>query len=187
MLSLQTQRYTVANQNEAEALKHELIGLFHYIRRVRQEIAAIYRPADDDHQFDSMADQLDAIVGATEEATNTIMENMENNDQILARLRVGITDADHLADLDMIAANGAAVFEACSFQDITGQRVSKVVKSVSYVEERINALIEIWGKDQLENVDVTAEREKTADEKLMHGPQRAGEGISQDEIDKLFD
>lgn len=184
---MQTQCEAVARQDDAEALKHELVGLFQYIRRVRQEIAAIYRPADGDHQFDSMADQLDAIVGATEEATNTIMEAMEKNDEILDKLREGITDADHLACLDSIAANGAAVFEACSFQDITGQRVSKVVKSVSYVEERINALIEIWGKDEIDNVDVKAEREKTADEKLMHGPQRAGEGISQDEIDKLFD
>lgn len=184
---MQTQRDTVDGQDEAEALKHELIGLFHYIRRVRQEIAAIYRPADDDNQFDSMADQLDAIVGTTEEATNTIMEAMENNNEIVAKLREGITDADHLAGLDEIAQNGAAVFEACSFQDITGQRVSKVVKSVSYVEERINALIEIWGKDELESVDVKPEREKTADEQLMHGPQLAGEGISQDEIDKLFD
>ena len=184
---MQTQRDTVAGQNDAEALKQELVGLFRYIRRVRQEIAAIYRPADDANQFDSMADQLDAIIGTTEEATNTIMEAMENNDEILTKLRQGITDADHLACLDRIAANGATVFEACSFQDITGQRVSKVVKSVSYVEERINALIEIWGKDELDNVEVKAEREKTADEKLMHGPQRAGEGISQDEIDKLFD
>ena len=184
---MQTQRDTVARQNDAKALKHELVGLFQYIRRVRQEIAAIYRPADGDHQFDSMADQLDAIVGATEEATNTIMEAMENNDEILAGLREGITDADHLACLDRIGANGAAVFEACSFQDITGQRVSKVVKSVAYVEERINALIEIWGKDEIEKVDVRPEREKTADEKLAHGPQLAGEGITQDEIDKLFD
>lgn len=193
-MRLQTQRHTVAPQSDAEApqsdaeaLKHELVGLFHYIRRVRQEIAAIYRPANDDHQFDSMADQLDAIVGATEEATNTIMEAIENNIEILAKLREGITDPDHLACLDRIAANGAGVFEACSFQDITGQRVSKVVKSVSYVEERINALIEIWGKDELDDVDVKPDREKTADEKLMHGPQLPGQGISQDEIDKLFD
>ena len=184
---MQTQRDTVAGQSDAEALKHELVGLFQYIRRVRQEIAAIYRPDDDDNQFDSMADQLDAIVGTTEEATNTIMEAMENNDEILARLREGITDTDHLACLDRIGANGAAVFEACSFQDITGQRVSKVVKSVTYVEERINALIEIWGRNELDNVDVEPEREKTADEKLTHGPQLPGQGISQDEIDKLFD
>ncbi len=79
---MQTERATVAGQSDAEALKHELVGLFHYIRRMRREIAAILRPADGDHRFDSMADH--AIVGATEEATNTIMEAMENNDEILA-------------------------------------------------------------------------------------------------------
>ncbi len=184
---MQTQRDTVARQNAGDALKHELVGLFHYIRRVRQEIAAIYRPADGDHNFDSMADQLDAIIGTTEDATNTIMEAMQNNDEILAKLREGITDSDQLACLDRIAANGNAVFEACSFQDITGQRVSKVVKSVSSVEERIDALIGIWGKDELEKVDVEPAREKTADEKLTHGPQLERHGISQDEIDKLFD
>ncbi len=115
---MQTQRDTVAGQNDGDALKHELVGLFQYIRRVRHEIAAILRvrheiaailrPTDDDNQFDSMADQLDVIAGATEEATNTIMEAMENNDEILARLSEGIPDADHLACLDRIAANGAA-------------------------------------------------------------------------------
>ncbi len=62
-----------------------------------------------------------------------------------------------------------------------------MVKSVTYVEQRINALIEIWGKDELDNVDVKPEREKTADETPTHGPPLAGEGISQNEIDKLFD
>ncbi len=184
---MQPQRDGVARQTNGEALKRELVALFHYIQRVRQEIAAIYRPADGDHQFDSMADQLDAITGATEEATNTIMEAMENNDELLAKLREEITDPNLLAWLDKIAENGMAVFEACSFQDITGQRVSKVVKSVSYVDERINALIGIWGKEEIEKVAVKPEREKTADETLVHGPQLPGQGISQDEIDKLFD
>ncbi len=184
---MQTQRDTVARARDGEALKRELVGLFFYIRRVRQEIAAIYRPANGDHPFDSMGDQLDAIVGATEEATNTIIEAMEYNAELLAKLREKITDPDLLACLDRIGENGVAVFEACSFQDLTGQRVTKVVKSITYVEERINALIGIWGKDVLEKVDVKPEREKTADEKLAHGPSLAGEGISQDEIDKLFD
>ncbi len=184
---MHTQSEAATGQTDTEALKKELVGLFHYIRRVRQEIAAIYRPADGDHQFDTMADQLDAIVGATEEATNTIMEAMENNDQLLAKLREEITDSDQLACLDRIAENGMAVFEACSFQDITGQRVSKVVKSVTYVEERINALIGIWGKEELEKVEVKPDREKTADEMLVHGPPLEGHGISQDDIDKLFD
>jgi chemotaxis protein CheZ len=143
---------------------------------VREEIAAINRPADKSLHFDSMADQLDAIVQATEEATNTIMGCMEKNDDVVTKLRETITHAAQLALLDQINANGADVFEACSFQDITGQRFSKVVKSVTYVEDRVNALIE-----------VKPDKEKTEDEKLLHGPALEGEGIFQDEVDKLFD
>ncbi len=68
----------------------------------------------------------------------------------MAKLREEIIDSGQLACLDKIAETDMAVFEAWSFQDIAGQRVSKVVKSVSYVEERIDALIGIWGKDELE-------------------------------------
>ena len=174
-------------QSEADVLKKELLGLFKYIQRVREEIAAINRPADEALHFDSMSDQLDAIVKATEEATNTIMECMGKNDDVVMKLHENLTDADQLALLDQISANGAEVFEACSFQDITGQRITKVVKSVTYVEDRVNALIEVWGKDEIDKTEVKSHEEKTEDEKLLHGPALEGEGITQDEIDKLFD
>jgi chemotaxis protein CheZ len=172
---------------EADILKHELYGLFKYLKRVRQEIAAINRPADAEMHFDSMSDQLDAIVKATEEATDTIMGCMEKNDEAVDELRKSLTDKDQLALLDQISNNSGDVFEACSFQDITGQRITKVVKSVTYVEDRVNALISVWGKDEIDKIEVTAEIEKTEDEKLLSGPALADEGITQDEIDKLFD
>ena len=92
-------------EQEPQQLKSELRSLFNYGQRVRQEIAAIDRPAENENQLGKIGDQLDAIVKATEEATNTIMTMMEKNE----------------------------------------------------------------------------------DEKLLSGPQTEGEGISQDEIDKLFD
>ena len=51
----------------------------------------------------------------------------------------------------------------------------------------MNALIEVWGKDEIDKIEVKPDKEKTEDEKLLHGPALEGEGISQDEIDKLFD
>jgi chemotaxis protein CheZ len=170
-----------------DRLRQELGGLLRYIQRVRQEIAAIHRPADEDYQFDSMGEQLDAIVQATEKATNTIMEATESTQDAVAKLRETITDADQIALLDQIVDSGSTVFEACSFQDITGQRVHKVVKSVTYVEERVTALVDIWGEEQLAEVEVPADLEKSADEQLASGPQLEGKGLSQDDIDKLFD
>lgn len=58
---------------------------------------------------------------------------------------------------------------------------------MTYVEDRVNALIEVWGKDEIDKIEVKPDKEKTEDEKLLHGPALEGEGISQDEIDKLFD
>ena len=173
-------------EEEARALKKELVGLFKYIQRVRQEIAAIDHPADEENDFDSMAEQLDAIVHATEVATDTIMSAVESNADLVLELRKGTTDPAQLALLEQITQNGNTVFEACSFQDITGQRITKVVKSVTYVEARVDALVEIWGKAEVEKIEVKPEREKTADEKLLSGPQLKKDALAQNDIDAIL-
>ncbi len=177
----------MSTMSELETLKDELFGLFHYIQRVRQEIAAIHKPSDDEHTFDKMGDQLDAIIEATEEATNTIMESVEANDDVLRNLRDTMTHTDQVAMIDKILENSGKIFEACSFQDITGQRITKVVRSLSYVETRVNSIISIWGEKDIDAVEIAVAQEKTEDEKLLGGPQRKEHAISQDEIDKLFD
>ncbi len=173
-------------QSDGLVLKRELDGLLRYIHRVRSEIAAIGRPADEEHGFDSMGDQLDAIVGATAEATNTIMAAMEKNDALTDKMRAKVDDPDLLSLLDEMNKTSSDVFEACSFQDITGQRISKVVKSITYVEERVDSLMDFWGREEMEALELTA-AEKTEDEALLNGPQLDGQGLSQEDIDALFD
>lgn len=176
----------MTDQHDYESLRRELTGLFNYMSRVRQEIAAISRPADEEYQFGSMAEQLDAIVRATESASNRIMASVELNDELLSQLRNALTDPKQRALIDKILENSAEIFEACAFQDITGQRVNKVVRSIKYVEERVSALIDVWGKSELAKVDVKPKKEKSADEKLLHGPQLEGKGLDQSAIDALF-
>jgi len=173
-------------KEELELLQTEIVNLFNYIQRVRLEVAAITQPEEGEDRFDNMSDQLDAIVRATEDATNSIMEVVEQNSDTINKIR-GITDNEEVRALvDEIENNSNNIFEACTFQDITGQRVTKIARSVTYVESRVNSLIEIFGKEHLTNVEVETE-EKTEDEKLLAGPQLEGQGVTQDEIDKLFD
>jgi len=172
---------------DSDALRGELQGLLRYINRVRQEIASISRPADDAHEFGTMSDQLDAVISATDEASNTIMACAESTEEVLLELRGLISDPAQLKLLDKISENDMNTIQACSFQDITGQRVTKVARSLTYVEDRVSALTELWGRDQIEKVDVKGE-EKSEDEKLLHGPALdPARSISQDEIDALFD
>lgn len=168
-------------------LKQELDGLSRYILRVRQEVAAIDRPAQSTDDFDSMGDQMVAVVKATEAATNTIMEAMESNGEAVAQLRKKIDDPEQLAFLDKITDNANCVFEACSFQDITGQRVGRVAKSITFVEERVEALKYLLGEEELNAVEVVCDKGEPTDEELLNGPQLNGEGLSQSDIDSLFD
>lgn len=170
-----------------DELKQELDALACYIHRVRREIAAIDHPVDDDHRFETMGEQMDAIVRATESATNTIMEATESSEDAIAKLGPLLADADQIALLDIISNNAGNVFEACSFQDITGQRVSRVAKSIVYVEERLNTLMMLMGVDEVNRIEVEPAREKSEDEALLNGPQIEGRRLMQSDIDKLFD
>lgn len=178
----------MSNQAEDDLVKEEFINLYHYIQRVRQEISAISDPIQQEHHFDSMAEQLDAIVDATEQATNTIMDKVEENAALLNQFRAGLDkDMPGIESLDQMQANTSAIFETCSFQDITGQRINKVVKSLQYVEERVTAIVEIWNDEELEAIEPIANGNKSEDERLLNGPQLKGRGMDQSAIDALFD
>ena len=177
----------MANEQLSPALKQQVDGLMRYMDRLRREIAAIDHPVEEEHQLDSTGPQLDAIVRATEEATNVIMDAVDRNEEIVADLRKRLKDPDLQMLLEEIIKNDNDVFEACTFQDISGQRVNKVIKSISYIEKRINALIDIWGKAYLFKVKVASDMEESDGSEHLSGPQLSGQGLSQDDIDKLFD
>lgn len=177
----------VEKKVDMDFLEQNLQALFTYIQRVRREIAALNHSGDGDDKFATMGKQLDGIVEATMDASHTIMDAVESNNDAVKKLQETARKRDQIALLNRITDNNNAIFEACAFQDLTGQRVSKIIKSVSYVEERIGALREIWGEHELSKVEIDPEEEPSADEKLMHGPQNKAEAISQAEIDRLFE
>lgn len=173
---------------EEDRLKRELLGLFGHMSLMRRELAALQATEPGTHDFASMSDTLDAIVESTEVASNTILESMEAIDEMMGELRQS-SDPKAKDIADKVTDRANAVFEACSFQDLTGQRITRVVNGLKFVEERVNAMIRMWGKDELEKAveEVRAGAQPAdPDKALLHGPQRTDVAISQDDVDKLF-
>lgn len=171
-------------------LKSEIVSLVQYVRRFREEIAQMVAADGDQSRFDSMADQLDAIVAATEEATHGILERMEEIDTVVEDLRTADDPKARGALCDKVNEQTMAAMEACTFQDITGQRVNKIVRSMKFVEERVNTMISLWGEDEISRLagEYAEQTRPEGDEALLNGPALKKEAsISQDEIDKLFD
>jgi chemotaxis protein CheZ len=172
--------------DDVRILKRELVGMFGHIQRIRRELASIRTPGheEDDH-FAKMSDQLDAIVESTEDATNSIMSNAEEIEDLVGKAKARISDGETNLLLDQVSDRVNAMFEACSFQDLTGQRVTKVVRSLKFVEERVNTLIRMWGREELAKV-VVEMQDTDPDKALLNGPQRKGEGVTQEDVDAMF-
>ncbi len=170
-------------------LGENLEKLFAYVDKVRMEIAALNLPEkDSDHdRFQAMSKQLDGILEATVDASDKIMGAVEKNNEAIEKLQALVSDDEQSAVIEEIVDGHNEIFEACAFQDLTGQRVTQLSKSVSYVEERVSALHELWGKDELDKIELEPEKELTEDEKLLNGPQAKAEALNQADIDALFD
>ena len=83
-----------------------------------------------------------------------------------------------------------SIFEACNFQDLTGQRISKVMTTMKFIEQHINAMMDIWGGVDAIKAHIPAQVDsRSDDDKLLNGPKLAGDvgHASQDDIDALFD
>ena len=171
------------------AVRDDLEDLASYIRETKCEIMNLSPEEISEEHLSSASIELDAIVNATEKATNTIMEATE---QIEA---VGDEVGGEVAERILNATT--QIYEACGFQDITGQRISKVVSAMQEIENKVDDLIGVFGDgDEQAREERRSARDKLRDEKrqeaiaegeLLEGPQLPETAVSQDDIDSLFD
>ncbi len=172
-----------------ERLHTELDNLIHYVERLRLELANITRKKGDRSDFENMSVQLDALVKNTEEASYEILKSSEDILETVDKLREDNSEEDRNKLCDLITTKAMATLQACSFQDITGQRVTKIIRSVQFVEERVNSMAEIYGEASINTLGLEISAKETPSEEVcMDGPAvHAEEAISQDDIDALFD
>ena len=174
---------------ESLEVRVEIAQMVRMIGRAKLEIASIKHPmAEEDDRMKLAAGELDAIVVATEASTQDILAASEQM-ETLVRTITGLypDDAGMVTLGDQMANEIIKIFEACNFQDITGQRINKVVKTIRFIEEKILAMINIWGAEAFIDLPVASDPSAGADNSLMNGPQLQNQGITQDEINALFD
>ncbi len=79
------------------------------------------------------------------------------------------------------------IFEASSFQDLTGQRTSKVIANLKYIEDHINQLIfALFGEETDEKHQTKPQRDMNSEDALLNGPQWPGKENKQADIDALL-
>jgi chemotaxis regulatin CheY-phosphate phosphatase CheZ len=165
-----------------DRIRFDLVEMAGAIARTKAEIAAI-KPNDDQGKFTQASVELDCVVQTTEAATSDILACAERIQELAWTMREqGL--APELCDL--IDARATEIYTACSFQDLTGQRIRKVIGVLRYLEGRINAMIEIWGLDGAHAPEAEPRPAHSAEVTLLHGPAAPGEGLDQADVDMVM-
>lgn len=172
---------------EIELIRQQIVEMNSHIQQAKVQIAALRHPKAEDDRLVAAASELDAIVKDTEMATHDILESAEAVDDLAMAVKNAASDDFVRQNAEQIGFIVTKIFESCNFQDITGQRINKVVQTLQFIEDRVHNMISIWGPEAFEDLPLPDEVPDTADTDLLNGPQLDGEGISQDDIDKLFD
>jgi chemotaxis regulatin CheY-phosphate phosphatase CheZ len=166
-------------------LRKELQEISSHIVQTRSEISALQPDQEGKSRIYLATSELDAIVSSTERATYDILNGAE-------RIQAASQQLPQSPEVSVLAkeigSQAIEIMTACSFQDLTGQRITKVVNALRYIETRINAMIDIWGLDEggkTDKPDTSKAHDQRPDAHLLNGPQ--SEAADQSEIDSLFD
>jgi chemotaxis protein CheZ len=170
-----------AGPGEPAALKRELAHLRNAFARNARELAALLNEGKE-RRLKRAASELGAAVGAMEKATDKILHAAEIIDDCAKALAFArMTDYERSLALD-IQEHVVRVYEACNFQDLTGQRIGKVIATLGLVEERLTEAV-AHGKGP---GGASAAPAPARD--LVNGPKLDGDAghASQHDIDALF-
>jgi chemotaxis protein CheZ len=170
---------TISDQltsKETSMLK-EVEELARTISVAKSEIAALRVDDITGHDIPFATDELDAIVDHTAQATHAILESCETLDQVADTI-----SGDPAARLQDATTK---IYEACSFQDITGQRITKIVTTLKTIEQKVAHIISTFGAD-LTHAAAPPPAVTDDEGRLLNGPQLPEHAMDQSDIDKLL-
>ena len=161
------------------SLLSEVEALGRTISSAKAEIAALRVDDINVSHIPFATDELDAIVAHTASATNAILACCETLDEVGAA-----ASGEMAAKLTDVTTR---IYEACSFQDITGQRITKVVATLKTIEEKVASIIAAFGdRSEMTAAPLPVASSEVTEASLLNGPQLPTVAMDQSEIDRLL-
>jgi chemotaxis protein CheZ len=181
---------------EVVKLKDEMRQIQTAIQETKKQVVSLHSGATSNVTVNNAAGELGAVVIDTEGATNKILGAAEHIEMLAGVIQSEVSVENKNRRAGEIAAEIMSIYEACNFQDLTGQRIARVCETLEFVERKVSRMADIWGG--LDSLSAIMENEIKAfeDERralgthgLAAGPAMAGSNdhVAQDDIDALFD
>lgn len=163
---------------------------------IRRELAALNAGNASADLFQSSLKQLDALGEEIAEAAERMMAASEGIQDAANAIGAKTKHRGIKAQLKKITAGTGDIFEACSFQDLTGQRIGKITRTVAAFQTGFHAIARLAGGkgagNGLTGGSAKGKNRHHASDRIdggitLEGPQINGPAVSQADIDSLFD
>ena len=159
----------------------ELGQLAKYLNEMRKELYAMQQDDLAEAKIPDAASQLQAVLDLTEKAAGSIMAECEAIEDKLSGVDAATQEA--------IQESITKIYEALSFQDITGQRLQKIITVLQEVERQILRMVVVFGlksKTAEDGLDSATKDKLESEAELLSGPQLPGQGLEQDQVDDIL-
>jgi chemotaxis protein CheZ len=165
---------------DVRSVVRELSAVADYIRHIKREIGALQANELYRDRIPRVHEDLGSVVRATASATNAIMGAAEDI--------LGSEEASIERYRERVQSKLVEIFEACAFQDITGQRIARALDALGYLEKRLGRFASAVNARDSEPAPDPEEalRQARRELLLLNGPQDDGLGAAQDDIDQMF-
>jgi chemotaxis protein CheZ len=174
--------------DELRQLKDESDSIHRVIAHTKQEVATLHAGTFSDGEPRATR-ELDAVADGTERATQQILDAAEVIEEAAKLLSASVKQGQERALAQDIQDHALRIFEACNFQDLSGQRITKVLATLQFVEDRVARMMEIWGgAEAFREFTAAALAERQREAQLLNGPKLDGDPghASQDDVDAIF-
>ncbi|HRE22183.1 MAG TPA: hypothetical protein PKW21_14310 [Rhabdaerophilum sp.] len=124
----------------ADRLQNQILEMARALAQAERDIRAIQPDTPSASHYGSASTELSAVVDTTEQATQAILSAAERVQEYAWTMREGNEN-----ECDLLDHCATEIYTACGFQDLTAQRIRKVVETMTFIDLQIKGILEATG------------------------------------------
>jgi chemotaxis protein CheZ len=130
-----------AANGTVQSLERELAQLNEAVAHTMRELAALIGDSRERHMARA-AGKLGTAIEAMEQATEKILKSAEVIEDSTKALAAAMHTDYERGLAQEIQDHVVKIYEACNFQDLSGQRIGNVIETLTMIEDRVEGMLD---------------------------------------------
>jgi chemotaxis protein CheZ len=177
----------VTGERTEQDFKRDIEMVNRAIDGSKRELAALQGAPGDESRIARARHELASAIAGMEKATQTILKAAETIDESARALHATLQNDYNRGLSQDIVDQIVRIYEACNFQDLSGQHIGKAADTLKSIEGHVARMTDIWGNIKAGDMQAKPDH-RPLGRALANGPKLEGDRghVDQNDIDTMF-